>query len=316
MTIPKLVPDAERLLARLPERPPRREQTLDANRRGLRQAAEHFFGTKKDVYSVEDLQVHGRVTIPIRVYRPIESPNLPAVVYAHGGGWALGDIETHDRLCRALTNASNCVFISVGYRRPPEHPFPAAWYDVQDVLRHVHEQAGALGVDPARIALAGDSAGGQLAAATALWARDIRIKLAHLLLLMPDVDNHPERWPSHAEFDERYGIYADDQIWYYEQYFGRDWRTAKGTGVSPIDADLDGLPSTTILLAECDPVHDEGAAFARKLRASGVEVEVIEYSGMFHPFILFRELTAAREAELAVGAMLARRLTDPSMQGS
>lgn len=308
MSTPKLDPQAAQLLASLPQRPPRRAQTLQENRGGLRQAAEHLFGEREAVATVEDAVIAGRVPIPVRVYRPSGARDLPAVVYAHGGGWALGDLDTHDRLCRALARASGCVFVSVDYRRSPEHPFPAAWHDVQDVLRHLSEHAEGFGVDASRIALAGDSAGGQLAAATALWARDAGIPVAHLVLLMPDVDNHPERWPSHVEFDERYGLYPDDQIWYYEQYFGERWFDAIGPGVSPLGADLRGMPSTTIVLAECDPVHDEGAAFAARLASAGVEVEVLDYAGMFHPFILFRTLDAADEAERAVGAALRRRL--------
>lgn len=312
MPIPRLDPQAAQLLASLPPRPPRRAQALQENRDGLRAAAEHLFGDREPVAMIQDRVIEGRVPVSVRVYRPSAGRDLPAVVYAHGGGWALGDLETHDRLCRALARASGCVLVSVDYRRPPEHPFPAAWHDVQDVLKHLFEHPEDFDIDPSRIALAGDSAGGQLAAATAAWARDSGIPVAHLLLLMPDVDNHPEQWPSHSEFDERYGLYSDDQIWYYEQYFGARWRDATGPGVAPLHADLRGMPSTTIVLAECDPVHDEGAAFAGRLASSGVDVEMLDYPGMFHPFILFRTLGAARDAEHAAGSALRRRLLPES----
>ena len=308
--VPKLAPDAQQLLARMPARPPRRASSVEDARAGLRSAAAAVFGPIESVDRVVDLQVNGRVVIRVRVYHPVPGAVLPAVVYAHGGGWVMGDLETHDRLCRALARSSDCAVISVDYRRAPEHPFPAAWEDVQDVLREAATNPAAFGIDSSRIALAGDSAGGQLAAATALWAHDAGITVQHVVLLMPDVDNHPEQWASHTEFDERFGLYPDDQVWYYEQYFGPDWQSCEGMGVSPLRADLTGLKSVTIVLAECDPVHDEGAAFAQGLREAGVSVEVLDYKGMFHPFILFRGLDAARRAEREVGASLRRHLVD------
>ena len=308
--VPKLAPEAQQLLDQLPARPPRRAGSLEGARAGLRAAADAVFGPIEPVARVIDLQVQGRVVIPVRLYHPDPSAVLPAVIYAHGGGWVLGDLETHDRLCRALASASGCAVIAVDYRRAPEHPFPAAWHDVQDVLKEAADNAASFGIDPARVALAGDSAGGQLAAATALWARDAGIAVRHVVLLMPDVDNQPEQWHSHRDFDERYGLYPDDQVWYYEQYFGPSWRSCEGQGVSPLRSDLAGLPSMTIVLAECDPVHDEGAAFARRLGEAMVPVEVFDYAGMFHPFILFRGLEATRGAEREVAAALRRNLMD------
>ena len=309
-TVPKLDPQAQNLLAQMPVRRPRREGSIEEARAGLVAAAAAAFGPVEPVARVVDLAVRGHVTIPVRLYHPDPKSVLPAVVYAHGGGWVLGDLETHDRLCRALAGASGCAVIAIDYRRAPEHPFPAAWLDVQAVLREVAANPVIFGIDPACIALAGDSAGGQLMAATALWARDAGIAIRHVVLLLPDVDNHPERWPSHREFDERYGLYPDDQVWYYEQYFGRDWRSLEGAGVSPLHADLSGVASMTIVLAECDPVHDEGAAFARRLDEAAVPVEVLDYAGMFHPFILFRGLDATRRAERDVAATLRRHLLD------
>ena len=306
--VPRLAPDAQQLLGRMPARPPRRASSVEDARAGLRSAAAAVFGPIESVDRVIDLQVRGRVVIPVRLYHPDSESVLPAVIYAHGGGWVLGELETHDRLCRALAGASGCAVISVDYRRAPEHPFPAAWEDVHDVLREVATNPEAFGIDSSRIALAGDSAGGQLAAATALWARDAGITVQHVVLLMPDVDNHPEQWASHTAFDERYGLYSDDQVWYYEQYFGPAWQSCEGMGVSPLRANLTGLPSMTIVLAECDPVRDEGAAFAKGLREAGIPVEVLDYEGMFHPFILFRGLDAARRAEREVGATLRRHL--------
>lgn len=292
----------------LPKRAPRREQQLQDSRDALRAAAEHYFGDREPIARVEDSYVHGPINVPIRLYHPNPGTALPVVVYAHGGGWVLGDRETHDRLCRALSAASGCAFVSVDYRRAPEHPFPAALEDVRQVLREVATNPEAFEINPTRLALAGDSAGGQLAAATALWARDNRIVVNHVALLMPDVDNRPESWPSHGEFDESYGLYPDDQIWYYEQYFGADWHAREGSGVSPLRAALTGFPPTTIVLAECDPVHDEGAAFAEALAGAGVDVELLEFAGMFHPFILFRELSDTRVAEQKVARSLRNSL--------
>ncbi len=211
--VPKLAPEAQRLLSGMPARPPRRSSSVEEARSGLRAAAVAVFGPIEQVARVIDLQVQGQVLIPVRLYHPAPVEVLPAVIYAHGGGWVLGDLETHDRLCRALASVSGCAVIAVDYRRAPEHPFPSAWQDVQEVLREAAENPSVFGIDPARIALAGDSAGGQLAAATVLWARDRAIKVKHVVRLMPDVDNRPEQWESQTEFEERYGLYPDDQVW-------------------------------------------------------------------------------------------------------
>jgi len=293
---PKLAPDAWALLSELPARPPRRQRTIEENRAGLR-AAIAIFGPTTPVTQVTDTVVSDATAIPVRLYHPEPGTALPALVYAHGGGWVLGDLDTHDRLCRAIAAGSHCAVVSVDYRRAPEFRYPAALDDVHQVLTHLASQADEFAIDASRLAVGGDSAGGQLAVAAALRARDEGPPLRHLLLIMPDVDNHPERWDSHREFADDYGIYADDQIWYYEQYFGPHWRQATGSGVAPIDADLRGLPPTTMVIAECDPVRDEDEEFTRRLAQSGVDVQVRTFVGMFHPFILFRQLQASREAE-------------------
>ena len=293
---PKLDQEAWALLSALPARPPRRQRTLEENRDGLRAAAQSF-GPVTPVEQVVDAVVPGPTPIPVRLYHPAPSAALPALVYAHGGGWVVGDLDTHDRLCRALAWRAHCAVISVDYRRAPEHRYPAALDDVHQVLTHVAIHADEFAIDASRLAVGGDSAGGQLAAAAALRARDKGPHLRHLLLIMPDVDNHPDRWNSHREFADDYGIYADDQIWYYEQYFGPHWQQASGPGVAPIDADLRGLPATTMVMAECDPVRDEDEEFVRRLAAADVPVRSRTFAGMFHPFILFRQLQASRDAE-------------------
>jgi acetyl esterase len=293
---PKLSAEAWDLLTQLPPRPPRRERSLQDNRAGLLAATERF-GAVLPVAQVRDAVVPGEVPVSIRTYHPAPGTKLPAVIYAHGGGWALGDLDTHDRLCRAIASMTPCAVIAVNYRRAPEHRYPAALDDLCQVLSYVADHADSFAVDATRLALAGDSAGGQLAAAAALRAREQGPPVRHLVLIMPDVDNHPDRWSTHREFAEDYGMYDDDQIWYYEQYFGPNWLQASGPGVAPIDADLVGLPACTMIIAECDPVRGEDEEFARRLHAAGVPVQVRMFAGMFHPFILFRELAASQEAE-------------------
>ena len=292
----KLTDEAWALLSNLPPRPPRRARSVDDNRAGLR-AATDLFGAVTPVAAVHNALVPAETAIPVRVYHPLPGTQLPAVIYAHGGGWVLGDLDTHDRLCRAIASTTPCAVIAVDYRRAPEHRYPAALDDVYQVLCYVADHGDDLGVDASRLALAGDSAGGQLAAAAALRARDQGPHLRHLVLIMPDVDNHPERWSTHREFAEDFGMYYDDQIWYYEQYFGPQWQQASGPGVAPIDADLRGLPGCTMVIAECDPVRGEDEEFARRLAAAGVAVQVQTFQGMFHPFILFRDLQASQQAE-------------------
>jgi acetyl esterase len=304
---PALSPEARELLAAAPPRPPRAALSVEENREGLRGQIP-LFGTRPALHSVRDESLHvGDRRVPVRTNRP-RTGELPVVVYAHGGGWALGDLDTHDSLCANLAAGAEAVVIAVDHRRPPEDPFPAALDDVLAVVQEVPDLASSLQVDRARLAVAGDSAGGNLAAAVAQQVP--AGTLLHQALILPALDTDFDVWPSYAQFAAGEGLTRADMQWYLDQY-------TAGTGVDPRDprlapyrlGDLSGLPPATILTAECDPLRDEGEAYAERLRSAGVPVALRRFAGMFHPFYFYRDaLTAAREAQDLVSRRLRNAL--------
>jgi acetyl esterase len=239
--------------------------------------------------------------LALRLYRGLgtaaETP-LPAVVYFHGGGWVVGDLETHDVVCRQLANAAKCVLIAVDYRLAPEHKFPAAVDDSLAAVRWVAAHAGELGVDAARIAVAGDSAGANLATVTAIALRDQPLsgdpQLAMQLLAYPVTDLGMET-PSYLADTARYMLTRDDMLWYRGHYLRSeadiaDWRA------SPLRAaDLSGLPPAYLLTAGFDPLLDEGRAYAGALRAAGVDVTYECFEGQIHGFLLMGGALAASQ---------------------
>lgn len=230
----------------------------------------------------------GAPAVRTRVYWPEDaaaSTDLPVVVFCHGGGWVICDLDSHDQLCRALANGSGAIVVSVDYRKAPEHRFPAAAEDAYAVTRWVAANARSLGGDPRRIAVAGDSAGGNLAAATALMARHHGSpRIAFQLLIYPMLD-HARGTPSYRDNAQGYFVTDDHLRWYWEQYLGE---TGDGSHpyASPLCAeDLSGLPPAHIVTAEFDPLRDEGEAYGARLREAGGDVEVMRYDGMFHGFV-------------------------------
>ena len=244
--------------------------------------------TPPEIGVVNDLLAEGPTgPIPVRVYRPIgvgaDAP-LPALMFFHGGGWVIGDLETHDVLCRQITAAAGIEVIAVDYRMAPEHKFPGAVDDAWAATRWVVANAGRLGVDPTRIAVGGDSAGGNLAAVVALMARDAGApSLAFQVLLYPVTDAGTET-RSYRDFADGYLLSRDAMKWFFDHYLrsaddAKDWR------VSPLRApSLAGLPPALIVTAGFDPLRDEGEAYARALREAGVRVDYICYGGMIHGF--------------------------------
>lgn len=299
-----LAAEAAAVLAAAPPRPERHLLTVEENRAALR-ATSAAFGAGATVLHVEGATVPGRAgAVPVRIYRTADGPQ-PVLVYAHGGGWVLGDLDTHDAICRNLADLASCAVISVDYRRPPEHKHPAPVHDVVDVLEHVLTRAVELDVDPRRIAVGGDSAGGNLAAVAAQQLRH-HPGLVHQLLLIPTLDTALDAWPSHREFATAYTLTRNDLRWYFEHYFGGVDVALDDPTLAPFrTADLTGLPAATILTAECDPLRDEAEAYAERLTQAGCEVGLRRFAGMFHPFILFGAgLQAAREAQEYAAACL------------
>lgn len=247
----------------------------------------------------------------VRVYSPGGRTPLPALVYLHGGGWVICDLDTHDNQCRALAGAAGCVVVSVDYRLAPEHPWPAALDDADTAHAWTLGEAAGLGVDPARVGIGGDSAGGNLAAALCLRRRDAGgPPPAVQVLLYPPLD-HRFDTASYRDNGE-YLLSRDDMEWFWAHYLGD-----RGRGdhplVSPLRAgDLAGLPAALVVTAEYDVLRDEAETYAERLRAAGVPVILRRYEGMIHGFLGQRGVVdRATQAVAEIGADLARMLTAP-----
>ncbi|MGO4890590.1 alpha/beta hydrolase [Anaerobacillus sp. MEB173] len=263
-------------------------------------------GEPEDVGSVENRLIPGpEGDIPVRVYTPKGEGPFPALVYYHGGGWVIGDLDTVDVPCRLLTNKANCVVISVDYRLAPEHKFPAAADDAYAAAKWAADHGSAINVDPSRIAVGGDSAGGNLAAAVALMARDKgELSLAYQLLVYP-VTNHSYDTVSYFENADGYLLTKDTMVWFWDHYL-RTEEDSANPYASPLQAeDLSGLPPALVLTAEFDPLRDEGEAYAKRLTEAGVSVEVKRYDGLIHGFFWMpAALEKGRESiDLAAAAL-------------
>ena len=238
---------------------------------------------------MRDLTADGPLgTIPLRVYRPGGVPDsrpLPVLVFFHGGGWVIGDIETHDVVCRQVTAEAGISVISVDYRLAPENKFPAAVDDAWAATRWIAAHGAELGIDPARLAVGGDSAGGNLAAVVALLARDAGWPKISLQVLTYPVTDLGAETKSYADLAEGYMLTRDSMRWFRAHYLSKeedalDWR------VSPIRAtSLAGLPPALVITAGFDPLRDEGQAYALRLSEAGVSVDAVCFGGMIHGFV-------------------------------
>ena len=238
------------------------------------------------LYKVENIKIPGPdCEIGARVYRPETGGPLPVLVYYHGGGWVLCDLDTHDEVCRRLALRARCAVISVDYRLAPEHPFPAGLGDSYAALEWVAANASGLNIDVSRIAVGGDSAGGNLAAVTAMLARDRNGPgIAHQFLVYPVTDVGSLETRSYADFKTGYYLERENMEWYRDLYVGADGNAADPL-VSPLRApDLAGLPPAYIGTAAFDVLRDEGKAYADALAAAGVAVTYECHAGMIHGF--------------------------------
>jgi len=283
---------------------------------------ERRFFTQPDPPAVAACQALRAATaageIPLRLYRPIGGPGgntsarLPALVYFHGGGWVIGDLDTHDTLCRSLANGSGCVVVSVDYRLAPEHPFPAAFDDALAATRWVRSEADALGLDAKRLAVGGDSAGGNLAAAVAIAVRDDedRPPLAYQLLIYPATDQRGNL-PSHRANGQGYLLTSDTIRYFHDRYLpdpalDLDWRA------SPLlDENLAHLPPALVLTAGYDPLHDEGVAYAQRLSEAGVHASHVDFERQIHGFILMGRVIDEAHTAVTLCAAELRRALNP-----
>ena len=244
--------------------------------------------TPPEIGAVRNLVAQGPGgPIPLRVYRPAgvaASVALPGLMYFHGGGWVIGDLDTHDVLCRQLTAEAGVTVVNVDYRLAPEHKFPAAADDAWAATRWTVAHASELGVDAGRLAVGGDSAGGNLAAVVALQARDAGAPIIKLQVLVYPVTDVAAESRSYQDFSEGYMLTRESMRWFTAHYLAaagqaNDWR------VSPLRASSHaGLPPALVVTAGFDPLRDEGAAYAAKLQQAGVLVDYVCYGGMIHGF--------------------------------
>ena len=234
--------------------------------------------------------------VAVRAYRPVLGETLPALVFFHGGGWTIGDLDTHDVVCRQLAAGARCAVFSVDYRLAPEHPFPAAVDDCFFATEYILRNADSLKVDPKHIAVGGDSAGGNLAAVVALMARDeAGPPLCGQLLIYPATDQRCA-FPSHERNAEGY-LLTRDAIRFFRAGYLPNPADRTDLRASPLlAASHAGLPPAFVLTAGYDPLVDEGRAYAERLTSAGVEVAYKEYSDMVHGFILFGGVLDAANA--------------------
>ena len=252
------------------------------------------------IAAAEDVNAGG---LAARLYRPSHAGELPLIVYFHGGGWVLGSVKDNETMCRSLANASGCAVLSVEYRLAPEHKFPAAVEDAMAATTWAAAHASALHADAARLAVAGDSAGANLAAVVCLLTRDGGAPhIVRQLLVYPPTDMHGERYPSVRENGEGLLLTAKDMDWFGRQYL-RSAADRDDPRVSPMLARSHaGLPPAMILTAEYDPLRDEGEAYGEKLRSAGVEVDLRRYAGMTHGFWTMAPFVPAAQAVLEEAA--------------
>ncbi|WP_256098503.1 alpha/beta hydrolase [Streptomyces agglomeratus] len=269
------------------------------------------------VGSVEDRTVPGppgAPDVPVRIYRPGppagQGPR-PTVVYYHGGGWVVGGLDSHDTSLRELCRASGAVLVSVDYRLAPEAPFPAAVEDAYAALVWAADRAGELGGDPRSLVVAGDSAGGTLAAVVALAAKERGGPAPALQVLVYPATDAGQDTGSYRANATGYFMEAAALRWFWEQYLGPDGDEAHPYASPLRAADLSGLPPAHLVTAGCDSLCDEGRAYAERLRAAGVPVSERHYPGMFHGFFAFPGLLAdARDALSGVAEAVARTAGD------
>jgi acetyl esterase/lipase len=283
------------------------EQLSPAEARMVARSLIDFGGPEEPVADVQNRGIPSPTgPIPLRVYRPVMEETLPALVYFHGGGCVIGDLDTHDRLCRSLANASGCVVISVSYALAPEYQYPAAVVDAYAATKYVAEHPAVFGIDPNRIAVGGDSAGGTLATVVALMARDRGgPRLKFQLLIYPLVDWYDES-PSMQQYSKDHFLTLDSMNWFRENFLPNRDAGLEPTA-SPMNAtSLQGLPPAMIITAECDPLRDQGEVYARKLQDAGVAVELKQYEGMIHPFFQFAGILDTAKVAMADAASAVR----------
>ncbi|MCF0095197.1 Carboxylesterase NlhH [Micromonospora sp. MH99] len=291
--------------------PPLYTQTLGEARAADLAAIRAGGGVVEQVDEVRDERILGPGgDLPIRVYRPAGSGPLPTLLYFFGGGWTLGSVDTADGICRRLANAAGCQVVTVGYRLAPEHPFPAAVHDCHAATVWIAANADRFGVDPTRLAVGGDSAGGNLAAAVTLLCRADGPPLAAQLLVYPNTDVSGE--PS-GPLDDDPALFNRRSVAWYRTHYLADPAHSRDPLASPLLADdLSGLPPALVVTAELDPLCAEGQRYAQRLRACGVPARLDHYPRMIHGFFAMPgAFTDGQRAQRRAAAFLRERFGLP-----
>jgi acetyl esterase len=266
------------------------------------------------IFRTEDRRISGPGSdIAIRIYTPRElktGEKLPVLLWYHGGGFVIGSIDTHDSACRMLANGADCLVVSVDYRLAPEHKFPAAVEDCEAALKWVALHAVEFGGDARALAVGGDSAGANLAAAVSILARDAaHPKLAFQLLIYPCVAPEPETG-SHHKFKEGYILSRNSITWFFKQYL-RSGKDMKDFRYAPlVHDDLSGLPPALVIVAGYDPLRDEGVEYSKRLIEAGNRVRLSNYEGMVHGFFLMGGAVEAARRAVAESAAALREAFD------
>jgi acetyl esterase len=289
--------------------PPLQTQIAHEIRDARNQASKLRSGDAIPLPRTEDLTLPGpHGDIPIRLYAPSSEPTQPAVVYFHGGGFVFGNLETHDTICRALAHESGATVLSIDYRLSPEHRFPVAVDESIAATRWIAENATSLGIDEHRISVAGDSAGGTLAAVVALHARTDGPRIAAQILFYPVTDLSSLSTESYLSLAEGYGLTRAAMQWFRDQYLVSPEQSRHADASPLLAPNLAHLPPTLIVTAEFDPLRDEGEAYAHHLQQAGVTVTLTRYPGMIHGFIAMRGLLDDGDKAIREAAAFLRAL--------
>ncbi len=305
-------PDAQRLLdmVALAGRPPLQTLEPEAARALYRETRRAVQRPPPEVAETYDFNAG---PVPCRFYRGHDAVGGRGLLYLHGGGWVIGDLSSHDGVCRTLANLAQCRVVAVDYRLAPEHPFPAAFDDSAAAMSYVASHAQELGIDPAMLAVGGDSAGGNLAALLAIAGRDAAGPAACFqLLLYPATDLTCSR-PSYDQFTEGLPLTAASMRWFRDHYLGSG--DAASPAASPMNAKLAGLPPAFVLTAGYDPLRDEGIAYAQALEDAGCAVTTVHMATQVHGFLTMNRVIRASDTALAMAAAALRHAWGDTLAG-
>ena len=268
-------------------------------------------GKPQKIFSIQDRYISGSTSdLHIRIYRPSSAENLPALVYFHGGGWVLNFLDIYDAELSDLANASGSVIVAVNYQKAPEHPYPIPFNDCFATFLWVHKNAHDLGIDPEKVGIGGESAGGNLAAAVALKTRDISgPKPAYQLLINPCNEKDFDT-ASYREYAQGYGLTRERMIWFWEQYLQGTDHDKDPYACPSTAVDFSDLAPAIIVTAECDPLKDDGIKYEKLLRGCGVQTHYLEYEGMIHGFTNLGAITPKAHEAISDCALLIRKIVN------